>query len=317
MIFDRSEIARKVSELAASNIYIGTSSWKYEGWLGQLYTPERYSYRGKVAISRFDAGCLEEYAEVFKTVCIDAGFYRFPEERYVEKMAGQVPDGFKLSFKVTDEITLKHFPKHARHGERAGKPNANFLNADLFTKAFLGPLTPHREKIGVLMFEFGHLYKRDFEQGRDFVEALNQFLGQLPQGWQYGVEIRNKEFLRAEYFEALHRHGGTHIFNSWSGMPPVDEQMSLNGSFTADFFSSRFLLRPGRKYEEAVKNFSPYESVQDPFPEGRRAIETLATKKPLQPSYIFVNNRLEGSALGTIAGVFGRQAPIAKKKTHP
>jgi len=89
-------------------------------------------------------------------------------------------------------------------------------------------------------------------------------------------------------------------------MPPVDEQMALDGSFTADFFASRFLLRPGRKYEEAVKSFSPYESVQDPFPEGRRAIETLATKKPLKPSFIFVNNRLEGSALGTITGVLGQ-----------
>jgi uncharacterized protein YecE (DUF72 family) len=303
VIFDRDQVSDRLKELAVRNIYIGTSSWKYEGWIGQLYTPERYSYRGKVAKSRFEAGCLEEYAEVFKTVCVDAGFYRFPEERYVEKLAGQVPDGFKLSFKVTDEITLKNFPNQPRHGSRAGRANDNFLNTDLFTKAFLEPLSAHKEKIGVLMFEFGHLYKRDFAQGRDFVSALDEFLGQLPGGWQYGVEIRNKEFLRAEYFDVLRRYGVTHVFNSWSGMPPVDEQMAIEGSFTANFFSSRFLLRPGRKYAEAVTSFSPYESVQDPYPEGRKAIETLATKKPLAPSYIFVNNRLEGSALGTIDGV--------------
>ena len=303
MNFDRPKIAERVKELAAQNIFIGTSSWKYEGWMDQLYSPERYAYRGKVAKSRFEAGCLEEYSEVFKTVCVDAGFYRFPEERYIEKLAGQVPEGFRLSFKVTDEITIKNFPHHTRHGSRAGKPNENFLNANLFTKAFLAPLAQHRETIGVLMFEFGHLYKRDFEHGRDFVEALDQFLDQLPQDWQYGVEIRNKEFLRPEYFEVLHRHGVTHVFNSWSGMPPVEEQMRIQGSFTTDFFASRFLLRPGRKYEEAVKTFSPYESVQDPYPEGRRAIETLATKKPLRSSYIFVNNRLERNALGTISGV--------------
>ena len=157
-------------------------------------------------------------------------------------------------------------PKHARHGERAGKPNTNFLNADLFTKAFLAPLTPHREKVGVLMFEFGHLYKRDFEQGRDFIAALDSFFAELPTDWQYGVEIRNKEFLRAEYFEVLHRHGVTHVFNSWAAMPPAEEQMAMEGSFTADFFASRFLLKPGRKYDEAVQSFSPYESVQDPYP---------------------------------------------------
>ena len=298
-------MAQQLSDLAARNVYIGTSSWKYEGWMGQLYSPDRYSYRGKVAKSRFEAGCLEEYSEVFKTVCVDAGFYRFPEERYVEKLSNQVPDGFKLSFKVTDEITIKHFPRHARHGERAGKPNTNFLNADLFIKAFLAPLTPHREKVGVLMFEFGHLYKRDFEQGRDFVAALDAFFGQLPSDWQYGVEIRNREFLRPEYFEVLHRHRVTHVFNSWAAMPPVEEQLAIKGSLTADFFASRFLLRPGRKYEEAVQSFSPYESVQDPYPEGRAAISKLATIKTQRPSFIFVNNRLEGNALGTIAASIG------------
>jgi len=87
VIFDRNRIAQRVSDLAARNIYIGTSYWKYEGWMGQLYSEDRYSYRGKVARSRFEAGCLEEYSEVFKTVCVDAGFYRFPEERYVEKLS--------------------------------------------------------------------------------------------------------------------------------------------------------------------------------------------------------------------------------------
>jgi len=55
-----------------------------------------------------------------------------------------------------------------------------------------------------------------------------------------------------------------------------------------------------------VKSFAPYESVQDAYPEGRKAIETLATKKPLKPSFIFVNNRLEGSALGTITATVGK-----------
>lgn len=306
MTIDREQIAQQAAALAARNIFVGTSSWKYEGWLGQLYSPERYSYRGKVARSRFEAGCLEEYSEVFKTVCVDAGFYRFPEERYVEKLTSQVPDDFKLSFKVTDEITLKNFPNHPRHGSRAGKPNDNFLNASLFTKAFLAPLASHREKIGVLMFEFGHLYRRDFEHGRDFVASLDGFLGQLPLDWQYGVEIRNKEFLRPEYFGVLHRHGVTHVFNSWTAMPPVFEQTALAGSFTADFFASRFLLRPGRKYEAAVKTFSPYEGVQDPYPEAREAIRDLVGKTTGKPSYIFVNNRLEGSALGTIAAALAK-----------
>src|SRR6478672_4839976 len=44
--FDRNRLAQTLASLAANGILIGTSSWKYEGWLGQIYTPDRYSFRG-------------------------------------------------------------------------------------------------------------------------------------------------------------------------------------------------------------------------------------------------------------------------------
>jgi len=33
----REVLSQKLSSLADEGIYIGTSSWKYEGWLGQIY----------------------------------------------------------------------------------------------------------------------------------------------------------------------------------------------------------------------------------------------------------------------------------------
>ena len=78
---------QKAADLAAKGVFIGTSSWKYEGWLGQLYTPGRYEYRSKVAKTRFERECLSEYAEVFKTVCVDAAYYTFPSEKYRERKA--------------------------------------------------------------------------------------------------------------------------------------------------------------------------------------------------------------------------------------
>jgi hypothetical protein len=67
-------LRKRLGELASRNIFVGSSSWKYEGWLGQLYSPERYEYKGKVARTRFEAECLSEYAETFHTVCVD-GFF--------------------------------------------------------------------------------------------------------------------------------------------------------------------------------------------------------------------------------------------------
>ena len=180
-----------VQKLAAAGVSLGTSSWKYPGWLGWLYTPERYHTRGKFSEARFERECLAEYSEVFKTVCFDGGYYTFPTEASMGRLYGQVPDDFLLSFKVTDEITLKRYPRLDRFGPRAGQINPRFLDATLFAEAFLRPLEPFREKTGVLMFEFARFTPAEWEDDGRFIAALDAFLAALPAGWQYGVEIRN------------------------------------------------------------------------------------------------------------------------------
>ena len=152
--FDRARLTPILAGLAQAGIYLGTSSWKYEGWLGPLYTPGRYEYRGKLARTRFERDCLGEYAEVFKTVCVDAAYYDFPRREYLHKLTDAVPDDFRFGLKVTDAITIKKYPNLARFGAKAGQPNRDFLNADLFATAFLKPCEEIRQKVGVLMFEF-------------------------------------------------------------------------------------------------------------------------------------------------------------------
>ena len=228
-----------------------------------LYDQARYQWRGKFAETRFNRDCITEYAEVFKTVCVDAAYYTFPTRQYLEQMAGQVPADFRFGFKVTDAITIKRFPNLDRFGDRAGQPNQDFLNASLFVKDFLEPCDSIRPKIGLLMFEFSRFWPADYRHGRDFVSDLETFLGRLPPGWPYAVEIRNRNWLRPEYFECLARHQMTHVFNSWGAMPPVGEQMELPASLTnPDLAAARFLLKPGRNYEQAVKMFSPYDRIK-------------------------------------------------------
>jgi uncharacterized protein YecE (DUF72 family) len=299
----KTELRKRLSKLEDKSVFLGTSSWKYPGWCGQIYDEGRYVTRGKFSNKRFEESCLEEYAETFTTVCVDAGYYKFPDERYLGKLCRAVPDGFRFSFKVTDEITIKHFPNLPRHGVRAGQDNENFLNAELFRSAFLWPCKAFREKMGALIFEFSPLYPRDFAHGRDFVAALDRFLGELPGGWQYAVEIRNKNILQPAYFDVLRRHGVAHVFNSWSRMPPVREQLAMQGSATTDFVVGRFLLTPGRTYEQAVSAFSPYNEAKAPDADARaagRALIAKAAEVSKRPSFIYVNNRLEGNALATI-----------------
>ena len=306
MAFDRDQMKAAAAALAAEGVFIGTSSWKYAGWRGQLYDEARYVWRGKLSEGRFERLCLAEYAEVFKTVCVDASYYKFPERPYLERLVSQVPADFLFTFKVTDQITIKRFPNVPRSGERAGQVNPDFLNTSLFESDFLGPLAEFQSNIGLLIFEFSHFSQDEFERGRDFVAALDEFLGRLPCGWRYGVEIRNRAFVRPEYFAVLARHNVAHVFNSWQNTLSLSEQLALPGSRTSpDFLGARLLLKPGRKYEQAVKAFSPYSEIKDPYPEGRAAaaelVREVRSQRGAKKGFIYVNNRFEGNALQTIA----------------
>jgi len=56
-------------------------------------------------------------------------------------------------------------------------------------------------------------------------------------------------------FAALARHNTAHVFNAWTRMPTLAEQVAMSEAFTADFSVVRALLRKGRGHEQAVKLF--------------------------------------------------------------
>lgn len=73
---------------------------------------------------------------------------------------------------------------------------------------------------------------------------------------------------------------------------------------------ARFLLKPGRKYAEAVKTFEPYERVQEKNYNARDAGAKLIgdgkAASGERKTMIYVNNRLEGNALETIDAMLER-----------
>jgi uncharacterized protein YecE (DUF72 family) len=299
--FDRAGLRAHLETLAREGIWIGTSSWKYEGWLGQIYDRERYVSRGKFSKKRFEAECLAEYAETFPVVCGDFSFYQFPQPEFWKKLFSTAPANLRVALKAPEEVTCDRFPKHPRYGPRAGTINETFLHADALKALFLEPLALYADRLAPVIFEFGARTAAP----REFIDGLDQFLTELPAGFRYAVEVRNREFLTPRYFDALRTHTVAHVFNSWTRMPPIAEQMSIAGAFTADFTVTRALLRPGRAYEDAVAMFTPYDQVRDENPEARDALRTLIrrTREERRSAYVFVNNRLEGNAPETIRAV--------------
>jgi uncharacterized protein YecE (DUF72 family) len=291
-----------------SNIRFGTSTWTYDGWAGDVY---HRAYRGAQPARR-----LEEYVRypLFRTVGIDSSFYEPPAEPVLAAYARALPPGFPCVSKVWDRITARRFTQDQRWGNLAGHRNPDFLNADLFKDAVLAPYARvFRDHSGAFVFEFQAMRGKDRPVPAEWAEELDTFLRQLPRDFRYAVELRNPELLTDVHGVVLARHGVAHVFNSWTEMPTIGEQLELPWTFPAGFTVARAQLRPGRRFADAVTLFEPYDRIRDPQPAVRQDLLHVVAEVMRRRMEVLVlaNNRLEGNAPGTIRALAEMMAEAA------
>ncbi len=295
----RAELAG-LAEAIPPGIKLGTSTWTYDGWQGDVY---HRPYRGPQPARR-----LEEYARypLFRTAGIDSAFYDPPREEVLAAYARALPPGFPCVSKVWDRITARRFTKDRRWGDLAGRLNPDFLSAKLFKEEVLSRYArAFRDHAAVFVFEFQAMRGKDRPPPAQWADELDVFFGHLPGDFRYAVELRNPELLTPHHGAVLRQHGVAHVFNSWTEMPTIGEQLDLPWTFTADFTVARVLLRPGRAYADAVRQFQPYDRVRDEQPALRLDVTRLmieALRRRVE-AFILVNNRAEGNAPGTIRGI--------------
>lgn len=292
------------------HIRLGTSSWAYEGWRGQVY---QQAY----AKSRFAKDCLKEYAayehggtRLFRTVGVDHSFYRPPTATQWADYAAQVPEDFRICSKAWEDITVAAYADHPRYGTKAGKANPHFLDAALCEELVLAPARAGLSgRAGPLIFEF----QRSGLDPESFVSALDRFLSKLPTGLQYAVEVRNPAILGARYHDVLNAHGVAHVYNHWTAMPALAAQhAALGHRFSAPFALMRLLTPLGTAHADAVKRYAPYSKLVQPQPRMRTDVLALIRQALAEQTavYVLANNRAEGNASSTIQAIAdGLQAP--------
>lgn len=292
------------------HIRLGTSSWAYEGWRGQVY---QQAY----AKSRFAKDCLKEYAayehggtRLFRTVGVDHSFYRPPTATQWADYAAQVPEDFRICSKAWEDITVAAYADHPRYGTKAGKANPHFLDAALCEELVLAPARAGLSgRAGPLIFEF----QRSGLDPESFVSALDRFLSKLPTGLQYAVEVRNPAILGARYHDVLNAHGVAHVYNHWTAMPALAAQhAALGHRFSAPFALMRLLTPLGTAHADAVKRYAPYSKLVQPQPRMRTDVLALIRQALAEQTavYVLANNRAEGNAPSTIQAIAdGLQAP--------
>lgn len=314
MGFERERDRQRLAALAQKNVYLGTSSWNYEGWRGQVYVGDYSGARKDFIKSRFQAEALREYATVFPTVCFDGAYWRFPEQTQLQNFSDDLTPGFKLAMKCTDILTIYRFRNTRDMGEKRGQLNSSFLDAEAFKEYFYKPATEVLgDKLGPVIFEFSpfHFDKYFGEQEYkpiDFVKDLHQFFSKIPKDLDYAVEIRDPIFVSpnfTRYLDCLEYHGVAHCLNEQTWMPPIAEQLTLPGIIPADHIVVRALTRQGVSHEDAVRDFAPYDKTQIVMEGMRTALaglihETIENKKKI---FVYANNRVEGNSPNTLAGI--------------
>jgi uncharacterized protein YecE (DUF72 family) len=155
------------------SVAVGTSGWQYRHWRGRFYPDGLPS-----------TSWLGHYAESFRTVEVNASFYRLPERATVERWAAAVPPTFVFVFKASRYLT------HVRRLRDPEEPLRRMYDAIAGAGSRLGPV----------LYQLPPTLRRD--DG-----LLGSFLERLPREPRSAFEFRHASWFADEVFEALDASG--------------------------------------------------------------------------------------------------------------
>jgi uncharacterized protein YecE (DUF72 family) len=201
-----------MSKLAA--VHLGTSSFTAAGWEGTFYP------RGIKSTDR-----LAFYAEQFDAVEIDSTFYACPSPRTVEGWAAKTPEDFIFSVKIPQTITHEKV----------------LVDCSAELKQFVETMGILGGKLGPMVLQFPVFSRSAFKSQSDFLDRLIPFLRTLPQGHKFAVEIRNKEWLDAQFAEVLRDFHVALVLQDRSRIPLPKELLQKFDPITADWTYIRWL----------------------------------------------------------------------------
>lgn len=287
-------VTQEVRDLARQlppGLRLGTSSWHFPGWRDMVWadaeTPGDLSRYGLAAYAQHP---------LFGAVGVDRSFYAPLSVRQYESYARQVPVSFRFVVKAPNLLTSPWI--HGEDGGR-GKTNAVFLDAAYAAEQFVGPaLEGLGATTGPLLFQFPPLGRTLTRSPERFIAQLQEFLGRLPQGPLYAVEVRDDRVITRRFFATLKEAGARYCLGVHPRMPPVAAQAAAMSGFGPGPLIVRWNLKAGYSYEEAKVRFTPFDRLIDEDSATRESIARLCTAALAagQECTVIANNKAEGSA---------------------
>jgi uncharacterized protein YecE (DUF72 family) len=300
------------------NLFIGTASDRYAGWLGQIYTPEKYQGRITRRTKNLEKNSyieevlpidsVIEYFRHFPVLEIDYTLYRLlldeqgrPTNNY------ELLKNYKQYLKPDDRLILKVPQVIMAQKLRQDKSfiqNANYLNPDIFTRQFYEPAS---EILGSNLW--GFIFEQEYHRKQDrvpverLVAELDRFFQAIPTDRRYHLEIRTPAYLEEPVFEIFEKHGVGQIFSQWTWLPSLKKQFEKSGGkiFNAGEQVVIRLLTPiGIRYDETYAKAYPFDNLVDDLfkPVMVEEVVNLVREFLTQDAvvYLIINNRAGGNA---------------------
>ncbi len=321
-------------------VRMGTASDRYAGWVGQIYSAERYrgriNQRTKVLGDQsfieqvLPVESVAEYFEHFPVLEIDFTFYRLlrdqdgkPTQNFqvLKSYRRHLKEGDTFLLKVPQAITAPRMRRAGRYED-----NPAYLNPEVFTRQFYEPVL---ELLGPALtgfiFEQEYMRKQDRTPVTEMATALEAFFQEIPKDSRYHLELRTDLYLREPVFKVLERHGVGQVLSHWTWLPPLRKQLAKAGG---RFFNAgkqcviRLLTPIGMRYEDSYIQAFPFDKLVEGMLRPEMILETVdimwqAVNQGMVVNVI-INNRAGGNApllAQMIAGKFlQRIAPAPKSK---
>ncbi len=300
------------------NIFLGMASDRYAGWMGQIYTEERYEgrisrrtkkIRGKSYVEKtLPVESVEEYFEHFPLLEIDYTFYSplldkdgkptrtfYTLKRYRQHM-GQKD---RVVLKVPQTISARKVHRNGRYAE-----NKTHLNVELFIKQFYEPaIEILGETFRGMIFEQEYQRKNERVPIQKLAEDLDGFFEAIPEDTRYHIELRTEAYLSPTVFKVLERHGVGQVLSHWTWLPSLKKQLMKAEDRVFNSGNQRLirLMTPmGMRYEDAYAKAHPFDKPIDGMLQSGMVGETAdfmrqATEKGVSTN-IIINNRAGGNA---------------------
>jgi len=299
-------------------IILGTASDRYSGWIGQIYSKDRYEGRitkrariiaGKTFIEEvLPVDSSKEYFEHFPVLEIDFTFYRLlldqdgqPTQNYqvLENYRRYLKEGDRLILKVPQIITAQKIHRGDQFLENEG-----YLTPKIFTEQFYKPaVNLLASNLTGFIFEQEYQRQKDRTPVNEMARDLDKFFKMIPKDTRYHLELRTDLYLREQIFEVLERHGVGQVLSQWTWLPPLRKQLA---KVSGRFFNAgnqcviRLLTPLGMRYDDSYVKAYPFDRLVEGMLQPEMVRETVeivktATEKGMMV-YLIINNRAGGNA---------------------